>query len=58
MSFIPFMSFMCAFGKQAPQFCAGALQVKFRASSVLPVPRYLATSGYWQSGRERVIAPV
>ena len=34
------------------------LQVKFAASSVLPVPLYLATSGYWHSALELVIAPV
>jgi hypothetical protein len=31
--------------------------MKLLASSVLPFPEYLATSGYWQSGRERWTAP-
>src|SRR5450631_38238 len=43
-------------GKTAP--CVyGALQIKFAASSVLPVPLYLATCGYGHSGRVRSIFP-
>src|SRR5262245_4802909 len=34
------------------------LHTKLAASSVLPVPLYFATSGYWHSGRERVTVPV
>jgi hypothetical protein len=34
------------------------LQTKLAASSVLPLPWYLATSGYWHNGRRRVTAPV
>jgi len=34
------------------------LQTKFAASSELPRPRYLATSGYRQSGRDRVTSPL
>ena len=33
------------------------VHVKFAASSVLPVPLYLATSGYGHSGRVRTTSP-
>jgi hypothetical protein len=50
MSFIPFMSFMCAFGKQEPQFCAGALQVNCADSKVVFGSATLARLSHVRTG--------
>ena len=41
----------------ASRFPVHLPHMKFAASSVLPFPLYLATSGYWHSGLDSVIDP-